>query len=150
MPQATNAITLRAESVEISTDSGSTWSDISGFFNSIGIGGGERNIGEFFTADGDTPVLGAGKRASLELTIRILYTEGVSDPWVTFLSGYENASAIMVRFSPLGGDTNENMFTSTDGYVKSHVYPQGSVEVGDPTPCELVLQVPSIAKSIVS
>lgn len=149
MAQATNQITLRAESIEISNN-GSTWTDISGFANSIGIGGGERNVGEFHTADGDTPVLGAGKRSSLELTVRILYTEGVSDPFATVLSAYENATPLYVRYSPLGGQATENMFTSSAGIVKTHPYPQGEVQAGDPTAIEFTVQVASITKSVVS
>lgn len=149
MAQATNQVTLRAESIEISTN-GSDWTDISGFANSVGIGGGDREIGEFFTAEGDTPVLGAGKRASLELTVKILYTEGVGDPYATVLSAYENAADLYVRFSPKGGDSGENMFTSDAGFVSNAVYPQGEVQSGDPVPIEFITKTPKLTKSEVA
>ena len=149
MAQATNQITLRDLEISLSTN-GSSWTDISGFANSIGIGGGDREIGEFFTADGDIPVLGAGKRAALELTVKILYTEGGSDPYTTVRSAYENATALYVRFSPKGGDSGEFMFTSAAGYVMNAVYPQGEVQSGEPTPVEFILKTPSLTKSDVA
>lgn len=149
MAQATGQITFRDCQIDISIN-GTTWTDISGYANSIGVGGGERSIGEFFTADGDTPLLGAGKRSALEITSKIVYTEGASDPFETIRQAYENTTPFYIRFSPKGGDVGEFMFTSGSGIVKNAPYPQGEVQEGEPTSIEFTVVVPSLTKSVVS
>ncbi len=149
MAQTTSQITFRDCEISISTN-GSTWTDVSGFANSIGIGGGERNIGEFFTAEGDTPLIGAGKRSALEVTSRIVYTEGAAEPYEVIRQAYEAGTVLYVRFSPKGGDATEFMFTSDAGYVRNPVYPQGEVQSGEPIAFEFTIVTPKITKSVIS
>jgi hypothetical protein len=148
MAQTTGGITFRGCKIEISTN-GTNWTDISGWFNKIEVGGGERNIGEFFTADGDTPILGAGKRAALELTVAVVYTEGGGDPFSVLLTAFESAGPLYVRWSPKGGAAGQNMYTTSAGYVTTPVYPGGEVEPGDVIPVEFTHKVATITKSVV-
>lgn len=148
MAQTTNAITLRAEYIAISTN-GTAFTDISGFSNSVEVGGGDREIGTFFTADGDTPILGAGKRGELEVTLKAVYTEGASDPFMVALSAYEGATDLYARWAPKGNATGNLQYTTSKGIVVSPVYPQGEVQSGDPVAIEIMLKCASITKATI-
>jgi len=119
----------RALYVALST-TGTTFVDISGHANSVTPAGGERNVGEVFTGDGDTPVVTLGKRGKMELTLRALYTEAITGPYALMKTAYEAGSALYVRWAPKGNTTGNNMFTTAAAYVTSPPY-QGVEDVGD-------------------
>ncbi|MFZ6029950.1 MAG: hypothetical protein ACOYYS_19730 [Chloroflexota bacterium] len=150
MAQTTGATTLRNLDIEISIDQGSIWTDISGHANSIEPGGGERETGEFFTADGDTPIIGAGKRAASELKVKIVYTEGAAEPAKILRDAYKNSTPTRIRYAPKGMASGNYLYTSTDGIVKEPVLPGGEVQSGDPVPIEFTLVVSDVNDSVVA
>ena len=135
--------------VETSTD-GAAWTDVSGFGAGIAPSGGARQSGEAYTFDGDTAIIKGGKREPLEITVRAAYTEGGSDPFEVVRAVYEAGSDFYVRYSPLGGDSSEFLFTSDAGIVTSAPYPSGEAGSGDPTLFEFVLKTPAVTKSAVA
>ena len=145
-----NGITFRNAKIEASVDGGTTWNNISGLTNSVNVGGGDREIGTFFDAENDTPSLGAGKRAELEITVRVKYTETDSEAHGILAAAYENATETMIRYSPKGGASGDRMYTSTAGYVKTNPYPGQEVEVGQPMRTEFAIVVPKLVKSLVA
>ncbi len=145
------AVTVTFKDVKIETSpDNSVWTDRSGFANSLSVTGGDRMIGKFFAADSDAPVLTPGKRDALEIAIKMAHTEGASDIAEVARAAYETASAFYVRWAPLGGQSTEFQYTTGKGIVKSHPYPQGVVEPGDPLVFDLVVVVPSLTKSVVA
>ena len=70
MAQTGDGISLVNGTVEMSTNF-STWTDISGFSNSLVPEGAERATGELATADGDTPVLTTGKLSALVRSLTV-------------------------------------------------------------------------------
>jgi len=146
MAQTANAISLKDCKVEVSTN-GSTWTDISGFATSVEVGGGDRQTAEAYTFDGDTAIVASGKREPVEVTVKVVYTEGTSEPFETVCAAYEAGSDFYVRWSPKGGQAGEFLFTSGKGIIKSLTYPQGEAGSGDPVLVEFTLVTPSITKS---
>ncbi len=134
--------------MEVSTN-GTTWTDISGFANSIEVSGGERQIGEAYTFDGDTALLTSGKREPVEVTVRVVYTEGTSEPFEVVRAAYEDGSSVYVRWSPKGGSAGNFQFTTAAGLVSSLTYPAGEVG-GDPVMVEFTVKTPGISKSVVA
>lgn len=149
MAQTTGAISFKANKVEISTN-GTVWTDISGFANAVSVDGGERATEENPTFDGDTPILTAGKRGMLEVKVKIVYTEGVSDPQEVVRAAYEAASALYVRWSPKGGASGNFMYTSDSGIVTSHPYPGGEAGDAAAVATEFTLATPKVTKSAVA
>ena len=150
MTQSTGGLSFVDAEIRISTD-GNSYSDISGFANPLTVSGGERNFGEFFTADGDTPVLKAGKRGSLNVAVVILYTEGTGDP-TELLRGYYEAAGgtgVYIDWSPKGGDATEFRYETSVGVLLTPTYPSGDPESGDPVELEFSIQVASIAKAVI-
>lgn len=143
-------ITFRNAKIEVSVDGGSNWTDISGQTNALTPEGGDREIGEFFDAQNDTPTLGAGKRAAIELNVRVKYGETAGQGYDILESAYENATEILVRWSPQGGQSGERLYTSDAGYVKTHKYPGQEVQSGDPLRSEDTIVVSKLTKSTIA
>lgn len=149
MAQATGAVSFRNCKIEISQN-GTTWTDISGWANSVSIEGGERMVGEFFTLDGDTPILTPGKRGSFDLTTKVVYTEGASDPYEVFRQVYEGGSDIYVRWAPKGGAPGNFQFTSDKCIVTTPAYPSGEASSADAISFEFKLKCLTITKGVIA
>lgn len=147
MAQTTGAMSFRNAKIEISTN-GTTWTDISGFANEISLSGGDRQLGEAFTFDGDTPIIVVGKRSTLDVTVKALYTEGSNDPFEIVRAAYEGGTNLYVRWSPKGGSTGAFIYTSDAGYVQNAPYPVGSASSADAVLLEFTVKTPRITKSV--
>lgn len=145
MAQSTGGLSFVDAEISISAN-GSDWTDISGFANTLTVSGGERNFGEFFTADGDIPVLKAGKRASLNVAVVVLYTEATADP-VEVLRGYYEAAGGTSTYIKWLVQNGGSTYTTGSGVLIPPTYPGGDPETGDPIEIEFSIQVASIAKS---
>jgi hypothetical protein len=152
MAQTANAMTFKDCTVSYTTDGSTTWTDCSGFANSIAVTGGERASGEAYTFDGDTAILGKGKRAPLTVTMVAIYTEATTtDPAVALLPYYLAGTSVGLRWAPRGnaGATGETLYTTlyTGSVLKNLSYPAGAANSADPTTVELVVLTASIATS---
>jgi len=148
MAQTADGMSFKNCKLEISTD-GTNWTDISGFSNSIDIGGGGRQTGEAYTFDGDKAIIAIGKREPVEVTVSIVYTEGVTDPFETVYTAYESGSTLYVRWSPAGGTSGDFQYTTDPGVVASCGYPKGEAGSGDPVLVEFTVKTASVTKSTV-
>ena len=149
MAQTTGAISFSNVKVELSTD-GVSWTDVSGFFNNVKIGGGKVAVGEYGTSGGvDTPIIKRGKKKSLTVTIECAYTETVSEPWDMANTAYANMTDLYARWSPKGGSSGQKRHTTSAGIVTDPVYPVGDVDKGDIVKTTIVLQVASITPSTI-
>lgn len=148
MTQTTSAISWRDCILQMST-SGSAWTDISGFANSVAVSGGDRDIGALNTMTGDTPILAAGKRNALDVTVKAAYTENASEPHVVATTAYETPSSLYLRWAPSGSSSGKKLFTTSAGIVKSPVYPQGGADSGDPVTVDITITVASITASTI-
>lgn len=154
MAQTTGAKSFVAATVEYNT-TGTTWTGMSGFLAAVAVSGGSRNFGEAYTADGDTPIVKAGKRTPVEVTVRYIYTEGASDPFEILRAQYETAGGGLcnIRYS-VGGTSGDFLFTTDTGLgatiLTDFGYPQGEVETGEPIPCEFVVVTQDLTKGTVA
>lgn len=151
MAQTTDQNTFVDAHIEFSDD-GSAWDDISGFSSEIALSGGDRNSGEVYTAEGDTPIIGAGKRTPIDVEVTVVYTEGTADPFETVRALYETDGGgdAYLQWVPRGDTVGNFMFTTGKGIITSFMYPNGPVEPGDPQTVKFTLKVPAIAKSTYS
>jgi len=153
MGQTANGMTFKDCTVSYTTDGSTTWTDCSGFANSIAVSGGERASGEAYTFDGDTAIIGKGKRAPLTVTMVAIYTEtGTTDPYVALLPYYLAGTPVGLKWSPKGAtgvSTAEWVYTTlySNSVFKNLSYPAGAANSADPTTVEMVLLTASIATS---
>lgn len=135
--------------VERSTN-GTNWDDIRAYANSVQVSGGERQIGKFFNFSLDVPELVAGKRESLQVTTRCLFTEGAGDTPEVARAAYEAATPYYTRWSPAGGASGDFLYTTDPGIVINPVYPQGEASSPDPITLEVVIETAKITKSVIT
>lgn len=145
MAQTTGATSFKNVAIEISTN-GSSWTNISGFANAVKVSGGERQTAEFFTADGDTPILTAGKRASIEVAVTAVHTEGGGEPAEVIRAAYEGSTPIYVRWTPKGLSTGNYQYTTSAGILTTPSYPQGDASTPDVVPLEFTIKVLTVTK----
>jgi len=148
MAQTTDQISAKDCTIEISSD-GSSWTDISGWTNSITPGGGDRASGSAQTHDGDTPVHTIGKRSLRTLDVNVIYTEGGTDPIETIRGYYENGTKVYLRYSPAGGASGDFMYTG-QGYFLTPPQPAADAGSGDPLAVSFTFECPVLTKSTVT
>lgn len=149
MAQVTNAANMKDALVEYKIGTGQ-WTDFGGAGNEVSPDGFERAKGEAFTFDGDTPVVLKGKRGSGSVTVRILYTEGANDPYITFYNAYLDGDDVQIRWSPLGGGTGAFQFTSAPrGFVDKGLPPGGEAGNADPTMIEFSVSCAFIDQAVI-
>jgi hypothetical protein len=127
---------------------GSSWTDVSGSSNTVEVAGGERATGAAYTLSGDVPIIKAGKRGPITVTVRGVYSETATELFASALAAYEATALYYVRWSPGGGDAGDFGYTC-NGYVKSPPYPGGDGASGDPVLCELVIETAQVTKSTI-
>jgi len=130
-----------------SSANASTWTDMSGFSSSISQDGGERATEDTFTFQGDTPILGKGKRSSKKITVNIVYTEGVSDAYATVRAAYEAGSTLYLRWVPKGKTASNKVYTTSAGIVTKCPDPAGEAESAKTVLVEFELACATVTES---
>lgn len=143
------AYTMKNNKVEISTN-GTTWTNVTTSANSISVDGGERMTEDLFVFGADVAEIMSGPREPLEVTLRVVYSEGANEAWETIRAQYESGGLLYVRWSPRGGTTGQFQFTTDAGAITSFGYPVGEAEGAEPVLCEVVVRTPKITKSVVA
>jgi len=148
--QATGGMSAVDVYVALSTD-GTTWVDVSGDVNSVQTSGGERVTGSVHTFAGDFPILKAGKKGPITVTIRGVYTEDSPHLQSYLQAAYDatGGSSLYARWSYGGGDAGDFGYTTGVGIVKGKPYPDADSESGDPIMTELVLECAVVTKSTI-
>jgi hypothetical protein len=154
MAQTTGAVVFTGAKIEYATDGGTTYTDMSGFSKTVTVEGGERNSGQYYTADGDTAIVKGGKRTPVTVTVNFAYTVTTTDPYDTLRTEHETAGGgdCMIRFSPGGGNTGDFQYiTDTNNVVLKNVTdPQGDVEPGDIIAVEVMVETSALTQSVVA
>jgi hypothetical protein len=129
--------------VGFSTD-GATFTEVSGAANSVEISGGERVTGSQPTFTGDTMILKKGKRGTITVTVRGVYTPDADEVYALAKTSYESGGTFYVRWSPGGGDAGDVGYTTSAGIIKNPPYPGGSADSGDPILTEVQVECASV------
>jgi hypothetical protein len=146
MAQTTNGMTFVSAEVHISPD-GVAWTDVSGHGASVAVSGGERTTGEQQTFDGDTPIVGAGPRGAVQLTVRYVYTEEEADPFEVLRTQHETEGGpIYVQYSPKSGF----WFKTGEAVLVKPGYPGGDSSSGDTVMSEFVVKCAALTKDTAS
>jgi hypothetical protein len=151
MAQTTEGLSFIAADVAVSADN-STWLDMTPFATSVAVEGGTRKTGEVNTLDGDTPILKSGKRESVKVTVRYVYTEDAADTgaFETLRTQYElETGPIYLRYSPKARATGVFEFTTGLAIIADFTYPQGEAESGDPVCDEFTVGCAALTKAAV-
>lgn len=140
-------MSFRAADVRISTASESwgSMTSIAGELNSVEVGGGERPVGSVHVADTDTPLIQAGKRGTLSVTVNCVFSDAASEAWDLAYEYYTTApGTCYVMWAPEGSASTNYAFDTGKGYITECPPPGGEVETGDPLMFAFVVECASI------
>lgn len=151
MAQMTTAISAKDLSVAYTTD-GTNFVDFSGYAGTVTIDGGDHMTSEFYTFDGNLPIITLGKIEPIEITVTVAYDEAAAGPYPVLLPYWLAGSSIGLKWSPKGlisGTTGEWVYTSVFGNSKimSLGYPGGEASSADPITLDMVIRCGSITTS---
>lgn len=147
MPQITGAISKAVFIVELSLD-GTAWVDVSGAATTVEIGGGDLMSGEAYTADGPHAIVTVGKAQPQEVTVAIVYTEGLTDPFKVALTYKASAGPCYIRYKPAGTATGRFLFKSDiPGRILNVLPPSGDAGTGDVSMTEFTWRGPALTQS---
>ena len=157
MAQTTASIPQSGFKVEVSLN-GSSWTDISGVAATVEVSGGEAQIGEQMTADGEYAIVTAGQKiGAYDITCRCAYTETASMAW-TIVSAqfYSAAKTVYLRWSPAGGAIGVQRFTASKDGTNAALVPIIScnppaldASSGDPALFEFSVRSPAIYEATI-
>ena len=146
MAQTADGMAFTNALVFVSAD-GSTWIDVSGFGAAVSVSGGERNVGEQQTFDGDTPIVKAGDRNAIQLTVKYAYTEEAGDPYELLRAQHETVGGpIYAMYSPKNGF----WFKTGAAILVKPGYPGGDAGDGAPVMSEFVIKCAELTQATAS
>ncbi len=157
MAQTTGQKTKSCGAVWININPGcpavGSWVAIGG--ETISVAGAEqsRMVGDAFTLDGETALVGAGKREPMDLVFAIIYTETDAEAYeqVRLIFEAADCGALMcVRWSPGGGDAGDEQLTSARGVLTNFIYPMLDASVGGVIEAGFTLHTPFLTTAIVA
>ena len=146
MAQTTEGLTFCAATVEIAAAC-TGFTDISGYGAAVAVSGGDRAYGTQHTYDGDTPIVKAGKRAEVTLTVRFVYTEEVDPAPFETLRAMHQADCggpICVRYK-----VKSTGFSFETGvtFISAFKWPEGDAESNEVVMGEFTVPCPDLTKS---
>lgn len=157
MAQTTTALSGVNFKIEISTDGGTTWTDVSGSTNKIGAGEQERQTGDLYTGDGAGAIITGGKLSPVELDIDVAYTETAGEARAAFKAAHDAGGLCQLRLAPAGGTSGDLQYTSATGdgtaangiITKFPLFPELDAGSADPRTVSVGFKAPSFVQSTI-
>ena len=120
---------------------GTAWTSLAQYVATLRIGGGQRKVGEFISVAADEPTIAKGRRESYEMTFRLLFTDGTTEPY-SVLRGYHLAgSQVYMRWSYNAATAN---YWKAQGYLRDVPLPDVSSESADPITAEVIFRTATL------
>lgn len=148
MAQTTGSITGKDMTIQVSTD-GVTYTDISGSTNNVEPGGGTRKTGSQHTFEGDTPLVGAGKKEATTVKMKIIYTEDAGEAAALIKDYHDNNTPCYLRYRPKGDTAGNWQFTGGPGYFTTPVFPKLDSDNATPVLVDTSWFGPELAQSAI-
>jgi hypothetical protein len=150
MTQTTDGMSFADVQVEYQIDGDTSPTDMSGFATSVEVSGYELQVGEAYTASGQTAILTAGKTQPAELTVNVIYTEKANDPTEKLWKAKEDKKKVKIIWYPNGKAAGDWKWESDYGFLTSVSAPGGEVSSADPILTTLSIRAPKIAKTVIA
>lgn len=153
MAQTTAAVPQSCGIVEVSTN-GSSWTDISGVVNTLEQPEQSRMVGEARTLSGENPIVKGGKKEAMDVVVRIIYSETDAEAYQQIRSIFEasgcGAGAMYLRYSPRGGNADDERLTSDQGVLTNWQYPNLNAEEAGPIMCGFTLRIGGFTTTVIA
>jgi len=149
MAQTAYGVPMACGYVGISTDC-VTYTDISGYAQTVTPAEQTRITGEAYTFSGDTAIFKAGKRTPVSVTVNIVYTEddaGAFDIIEAIHDATDCPDEICLRWTPRGDTAGMQQYTVT-GYLTGFQYPPMDASAGGPIMVTFTVMGPEIVPTV--
>lgn len=146
MAQTTDSFSQACGKVWISVGCTGVYTDISGTASNVSGTEQTRNSGEAYTFDGDTAIIGAGKRAPMNVVVGTVYSEQAAEAYDLARGAFETAcgQAICVRWSPGAGASGKDHISTMTGEIVSFLYPPMDASQGAPIMGSFTVLTPGV------
>jgi len=148
MAQTTGATSAVNAVIEWSTN-GSSWTAMSSHSNKLTTSGGQRKTGEIETFDGDTVILTAGKRGSIDVKVDAVYTEAAGEIQQVARAAQQAGTPFYLRWSVKAATTGNLRYTTAAGYLTDAIFPDVDASDAKPVMTNLVLKTPEITAAAI-
>lgn len=152
MAQTTAAVANACAKVWVSND-GVTFTDISGTAQSIQDTEQTRMSGEAYTFDGEGPIVKRGKKEPMETKVVIVYTETDAEAYQQIRARFEESGcnvAFYLRYSPRGGNADDEQLTSGEGILTAFTYPPLDASSAAPILAGFTIKHPGFTTTIIA
>jgi len=136
--------------IELSTDGGSTWTDISGSSNKLTPSGGEMRTSGTHPTGVEDPKLTAGGKELINVAITAYYTETANEARELLEDAYQNRKDARVRWSPKGGNTGDKQVVTGAGYCTTPSFIGGEGGSSDALMIDVVIVAETYTESTVA
>ena len=128
-----------------------TWTDASDNMTVVSPPTQTRASGEAYVFGEDTAVIGVGKRAPMDVTVRGVWVAGTTDPFYNVYLAHTTPCGAMVavRWGPDGCTTDKDVFytSTTKSEVVSLSFPGGDAGSADIIMYEFVIRTPDVTRA---
>ena len=148
MTRTSGGLSFVACDVEVSQDN-VTWTDLSDYGGSVAPAGGDRATGEQNVFSDEIPIVMPGKKASKDLVLRFVYTEGELEPFHV-IRGWDVAvgGIIYARYWPKGKHDLNLGFSTGKAIITHYDDPGGEAGPGEVVMIELAMKCEELAEAL--
>lgn len=147
MAQTTGAMNSLSADVEVSAN-GTVWKDVGGSLNSFTPDAQARGVGQRKTIDGAMPIVVAGKKEIVNVSMNGVFTTTADEAFKTLEAIDESTDGtIYVRYFPQGKASGNVMYTSGKGILSSFQHPPIEADSNDPLAFSAVATIPGWTQS---
>ncbi len=136
-PSALNGLSY----IGYSEDGSTNWSSLGAYAGNIKVSGGDLKTGEFYSFEDAYPEIVAGQFEVTNVQVRLLYTEGTTEPYAKLRAHHDDRSDVYLRWSYGPGTTH---YWRTKGPVVSCPLPDSDAASADPLAVEVIQRTAQI------
>jgi hypothetical protein len=146
-----DAVSFKDAMVEVDLTAGGTFVPIDSWATEVSVSGEDVPTAEAYPFAG-SPIVFAGNKSPVEVTITVIYTEGSLDPFKNIRDRFEAADGpiIEVRFVPAGSASGNYRFTTSGGKLIACPPPQGAGDAASAQVFTFVVRADSLGRDAIS
>ena len=137
MPDGLNGLTY----IGYSTNGSTGWESLGAYAGAVKVSGGDLKVGEFLSFDDAYPMILTGKFDPSRVQVRLLYTDGTTEPYAKLRALMIAKTQVYLRWSYTATTAN---YWKSRGYLISVPAPDSDAASADPIAVEIVQATPKI------
>lgn len=150
MAQTTDQMSFVDAEIDYQIEGDASPTPISGFSTAVEVSGYESQVGEAYTGDADTAILAQGKTTPADVLVRVVYTDGATDPFTALWDAKEAKEKVKFIWYPKGNSAGNPKIETEYGFLTKVTPPVGEFSSPDILLCEASLKTAKLTPGTVS